>query len=125
MSTTILKRGTTDGAAGIALMDLAHPGRAPRLASDLAIDDPEAQHAPEVHSETRLEVVRLEGVVQAIEVHCACGEVTVVELDTSTATPNTSPSPDPVSAPNPDANSGATPSQGESDSPASVTEDPS
>jgi len=125
MSTTILKRGTAEGAHEIALLDLAHPGRAPQLASELSAEADDAEATPEVHGETRLEVVRLEGVVQAIEVHCACGEVTVVELDTSATQPNTTPSPDPVSTPDPGVNSGAMPSQGEPGSSASATEDPS
>ena len=125
MSTTILKRGAATGAHGIALLDLAHPGRAPQLASELSGEGDEPEPAPEAHGETRLEVVRLEGVVQAIEVHCACGEVTVVELDMGNAPTNTTPTPDLASAVNSITNAGAMPSQGEPDSSASATEDPS
>tara|TARA_R110002126_G_scaffold28577_2_gene95314 strand:+ start:5586 stop:5963 length:378 start_codon:yes stop_codon:yes gene_type:complete len=125
MSTTILKRGAASGAHEIALLDLAHPGRAPQLASEITAEADDPEDEPEVHGETRLEIVRLEGVIQAIEVHCACGEVTVVELDTSPTQPNTTLSPDPVSAPNPVAQPGAMPSQDEPASSASETEDPS
>lgn len=86
MTTTILKHGDHASVQGLALHDLAHPGRPPKPVANLA-DDAEAEEAStcEARHETRVEVVRLDGVVQAIEVHCGCGEVTVIELDPTPA----------------------------------------
>ena len=98
-TTTILKAASAQSFDGIALTDLANPGRPAQAASAPNGAHEEEAAQPQPVCETRLEVVRLEGVVQAIEVHCSCGEVTVVEFDDQLAAqpagialPNTTPS---------------------------------
>lgn len=39
--------------------------------------------------ETRVEVLRVEDQVRGVEVHCSCGEVTLIELTYPEAQPNT------------------------------------
>ena len=50
----------------------------PTRSSDAAHPDASA-HEP-APCETRVEVLRVDDQVRGIEVHCSCGEVTVVEL---------------------------------------------
>ncbi|MEZ5973476.1 MAG: hypothetical protein R3F17_01415 [Planctomycetota bacterium] len=61
-------------------------GRVQSLAvNDLVSGGPKAASKPGKSSqdrcETRLEVLRVGGEVRGIEVHCSCGEVTVIELE--------------------------------------------
>ena len=82
--TTIMKRSSEPAVAELALRDLAHPSRPARVPAGHASGQAGSHgstHAAEV------EVIRMDGVVTAIEVHCPCGEVTVIELETTPATP--------------------------------------
>ncbi len=49
----------------------------------------ESGSAKDTACETRVEVLRVDDQVRGVEVHCSCGEVTLIELTYPKAQPNT------------------------------------